>query len=56
MIYVHGIWRLFQGWDIGTLGNTLSECVTQDPKVGPSETYAIHPTHSVRLAALCLHD
>ena len=32
---LHGIWCLFQGWDIGTLGNTLSECVTQDPRVGP---------------------
>ena len=25
-----------QGWDVGTLGNTLSGCVTQDPSVGPS--------------------
>ena len=24
---------LFQGWDIGTLGNTLNGCVTQDPRV-----------------------
>ena len=48
---LHGVWCLFQGWDIGTLGNTLSQCVTQDPKVGPSEACAIHPTHPVRLVA-----
>jgi len=24
---------LFQGWDVGKLGNTLSGCVTQDPRV-----------------------
>ena len=24
---------LFQGWDSGTLGNTLIRCVTQDPRV-----------------------
>ena len=24
---------LFQGWDSGTLGNTLSRCLTQDPRV-----------------------
>ena len=40
---------LFQGWDVGTLGNTLSGCVTQDPKVGPLEACAIHPTHPVNL-------
>ena len=38
-------------WDIGTLGNTLSGCVTQDPRVGPSEVSAIHPTYLVRLVA-----
>ena len=37
---------LFQGWDVGTLGNTLSGCVTQDPKVDASEASAIHPTHT----------
>ena len=30
-------WCLFQGWDIGTLGNTLSGCVTQDPYMQASE-------------------
>ena len=35
---------LFQGWDVGTLGNTLSGCVTQDPV--PQEASAIHPTHT----------
>ena len=42
---------LFQGWDVDTLGNTLSGCVTQDPRVGPSEACAIHPTHPVCLVA-----
>ena len=37
---------LFQGWDNGTLGNTLSGCVTQDSRVGASEASAIHPTHT----------
>ena len=27
---LHGVWCLFQGWDVGTLGNTLGGCVTQD--------------------------
>ena len=40
-------WCLFHGWDIGTLDNTLSGCVTQDPRVGSSEACAIHPTHLV---------
>ena len=44
---VHGVWCLFQGWDVGTLGNTLGGCVTQDP----SEASAIHPTHHVHLVA-----
>ena len=35
---------LFQGWDVGTLGNTLSRCVTQDPV--PQEASTIHPTHT----------
>ena len=47
---LHGDRCLFQGWDISTLGNTLSGCVTQDPSVGPSEACAIiHPTHPVHL-------
>ena len=36
---LHGVWRLL---DLGTLGNTLSECVTKDPRVGTSEACAIH--------------
>ena len=36
-------------WDVGTLGNTLTGSVTQDPRVGPSEACAIHPTHPVHL-------
>ena len=35
---------LFQGWHVGTLGNTLSGCVTQDPV--PQEASAIHHTHT----------
>ena len=46
---LHGVWCSFKGWDIGTLGNTLSGCVTQDSRVGPSEACAIHPTHLVRM-------
>ena len=46
---LHGVWCSFQGWDVGTLGNTFSGCVTQDPRVGPSEAFAIHPTHPVHL-------
>ena len=46
---LHGVWCLFQGWDVGTLGWFLSGCVTQDPRVGPSEACAIYPTHPVRL-------
>ena len=37
---------VFQAWNNGTLGNTLSGCVTQDPRVGASEASAIHPTHT----------
>ena len=37
---------LFQAWDNGTLGNTLSGCVTQDPRVGASEASATHLTHT----------
>ena len=40
---------LFQGWDVGTLGNTLSGCVIHNPSVGPSEACGIHPTHPVCL-------
>ena len=46
---LYGVWCLFQGWVVGTLGNTLSGCVTQDPMVGPSEACAIHLTHPVHL-------
>ena len=38
---------LFQGWDVGTLGNTFSRCVTQDSRLGPSEAYAIHPSPQI---------
>ena len=31
---LHGIWCVFQGWDTGTLGNTLSGCITQYPRLG----------------------
>ena len=31
---LHGVWCVFQGWDVGTLGNTLSWCITQYPMVG----------------------
>ena len=37
---------LFQAWDVGTLGNTLSGCVTQYPRVDTSEASAIHPTYT----------
>ena len=30
---LHGVWCSFQGWSVGTLGNTLSGCVTQDSRV-----------------------
>ena len=34
---LYGVWCVIQGWDVGTLGNTLSGCITQYPRVGPSE-------------------
>ena len=37
-------------WDVSTihiLGDILSGCVTQDPRVGPMGACAIHPTHSL---------
>ena len=34
---LHGVWCVFQGWDVGTLDNTLSGCITQYLRVGPSE-------------------
>ena len=37
----------FWGPANGTLGNTLSGCVTQDPRVGLSEASAIHPTYTI---------
>ena len=51
---------LFQGWDNGTLGNTLRVCVTQGSRVGPSEVSAIHPTHTnvcvcVERGHVCIH-
>ena len=49
--YSNGVWCLFQGWDVGTLGNTLSGCVVQDFWVGSSEASAIHPTYPVHLVA-----
>ena len=52
---LHGVWCLFQGWDVGALGNTLSGCATQDSRVGPSEACAIHPTQPVCLVA-CMSD
>ena len=53
---LHSVWCSLQGWDIGTLGNTLSGCVTQDLRVGPSEDCAIHPTHPVCLVACTSKD
>jgi len=49
---------LFQGWDVGTLGKTLSGHVIQDPV--PQEPSAIHPTHTnvcvcVDVATRCVH-
>ena len=41
------IYALHTAWYIGTLGNTLNGCVTQDPRVAPSEACAIHLTHSL---------
>ena len=44
---------LFQGWDVGTLGNTLSGCVTQD--LVPQEASTIHPTHTNVCVCGCGH-
>jgi len=45
---LHGVWCVIQGWDVGTLGNTLSGCVTQYSRVGPSElACATYPTQPV---------
>ena len=41
-----GVWCSVSGWDVGTLGNTFSGCVTQYPRVDASEASAIHPTHT----------
>ena len=51
------VFVFLQGWDVGTLGNTLSGCITQDPREGPgpSQACAIHPTHPVRLVA-CISE
>ena len=46
-----------KGWNISTLGDTLSGrdtlsgCVTQDPRVGSSEGCGIHPSHPVGVVA-----
>ena len=50
--WLDGVWCSFQGWDVGTLGNTFSGCVTQDPRVGHSEACAIPLILMVRLHAL----
>ena len=44
-------WCSFQGWDVCTLSNTLSGCVTQDPRVGSSEACTL-PVHVVGLYSL----
>ena len=41
---LHGVWCFVSG--MGPLGNTLSGCVTQHPRVDASEASAIHPTHT----------
>ena len=41
--------ELLSWLDIVTRGNTLSGCVTQDPREGPSEACVVQPTHPVRL-------
>ena len=43
---LHGVRCVFQGWDAGTLGNTLSGCITQYPRVGPSELGLCYPPYS----------
>ena len=54
---LHGVWCSFQSWDVGTLGSTLgstlSGCVTQDPKVSPSEACAIISTQLTMFICLC---
>ena len=55
---LHGVWSSLQGWHVGTLGNTVSGCVTQDP--APQEASAIHPTHTnvcvcVDVDTRCVH-
>ena len=39
---LHVVCCLFQELEVDTLGNTLSGCVTQDPRL---DICAIHPTH-----------
>ena len=41
LVFVSGMGRWHTGF--------LSGCVTQDPRVGPSEAWAIYPTHPVHL-------
>jgi len=42
---LHGVWCVFQGWDVSTLGNILSGYVTQDPSVGASELGLYYPPY-----------
>ena len=47
--FVHGlhcVWCVFQGWDVGTLGNTLSGCITQYLRVSPLELGLCYPPYS----------
>ena len=32
---LHGVWCMFLGWDVGTLGNTLSRGAGAGPAEGP---------------------
>ena len=46
---LHGVWSVFQGWVVGTLGNTLSGCITQYIPQGrptPSELGLCYPPYS----------
>ena len=54
---LHLVWCLLQGWDVGTLCNALSGCVTHDPRVNPSEACAIPPLTlfvCLRARVLCM--
>ena len=43
---LHGVSLVFQGWDVGTLGNALSGCITQYPRVASSELGLCYPPYS----------